>query len=74
MCGDDRFRGEAGAFVFLPRGLPHMFLGVGDPAARVLVLMLPGGLAQIFTETDRARVDAIFVAHGVKTVGPPLGA
>jgi mannose-6-phosphate isomerase-like protein (cupin superfamily) len=71
VCGDERFRGEAGAFVFLPRGLPHSFLGVSEPSARVLVLVIPGGLEQIFLETGE-QVDTTLHAHGVEAVGPPL--
>jgi hypothetical protein len=63
--------GEAGAFVFLPRGLPHSFLGVSEPPARVLVLLIPGGLEQIFLETGEA-LQTVLRAHGVETVGPPL--
>jgi quercetin dioxygenase-like cupin family protein len=72
VCGDERFRGEAGAFVFLPRGLPHSFLGASDPEARVLVLLAPGGLEELFAESDPERLDAILRAHGVDIVGPPL--
>jgi quercetin dioxygenase-like cupin family protein len=71
-CGDERFRGEAGAFVFLPRGLPHTFLGVGPTAARVLILLLPGGLEELFLATDAERVHAVLRTHGVEIVGPPL--
>jgi quercetin dioxygenase-like cupin family protein len=71
-CGDERFRGEAGAFVFLPRGLPHSFLGVSAPTARVLVLLIPGGLEELFLESDPERIYAILRAHGVEIVGPPL--
>jgi mannose-6-phosphate isomerase-like protein (cupin superfamily) len=72
VCGEQRFRGEAGAFVFLPRGLPHTFLGVGPGAARVLILLLPGGLEELFLETDAERVHAVLRKHGVEIVGPPL--
>jgi quercetin dioxygenase-like cupin family protein len=34
ICGDERFRGTAGAFAYLPRDVPHSFLGVGDEPAR----------------------------------------
>jgi mannose-6-phosphate isomerase-like protein (cupin superfamily) len=71
-CGDERFRAEAGAFVFLPRGLPHTFLGVGPTAARVLILLLPGGLEELFLATDAERVHAALRTHGVEIVGPPL--
>ena len=33
VCGDERFRSTAGAFVYLPRDVPHSFLGVGDEPA-----------------------------------------
>jgi mannose-6-phosphate isomerase-like protein (cupin superfamily) len=56
VCGDERFRGEAGAFAFLPRGIPHSFLGVSEPAARALMLVVPGGLEEIFNR-DRLRTD-----------------
>jgi mannose-6-phosphate isomerase-like protein (cupin superfamily) len=72
VCGDERFRGEAGAFVFLPRGLPHTFLGVSEAAARVLVMLVPAGLEEIFFETDRERLEELLRAHGVEVVGPPL--
>jgi mannose-6-phosphate isomerase-like protein (cupin superfamily) len=72
VCDGERFRAEAGAFVFLPRGLPHTFIGLTRPSARVLVLLTPGGLERIFVETNPEQLDAILQASGVETVGPPL--
>lgn len=74
VCGDERFRGEAGAFAFLPRGIPHSFLGVSEPAARALMLVVPGGLEEIFTETDSERMEAALASHGIEFVGPSLTA
>jgi hypothetical protein len=37
----------------------------------VLVLLIPGGLEQIFLETGEA-LQTVLRAHGVETVGPPL--
>ena len=70
-CGDEDFRAEAGAFVYLPRGIPHAFLGLRQEPARVLVLLLPGGLEKAFV--DPARFDELLARHGVEVVGPPLG-
>lgn len=53
VCGDERFRAEQGAIVYLPRGVSHSFLGVSDEAARVLVLMLPAGLEEAFADPER---------------------
>jgi len=72
LCDGQRFRAGTGGFVFLPRGLAHTFLGVSEPDARVLVLMIPAGLERIFLETDPDRVDALLHSAGVETVGPPL--
>jgi len=72
VCGQERFRAEAGALAFLPRGLPHTFLGVSDPGARVLILLLPGGLEELFTQTDPARLDQMLRDHHVQIVGPAL--
>jgi quercetin dioxygenase-like cupin family protein len=70
VCGDQRFRAEAGAFVYLPRGIPHTFLGISEEPSRVLVLLLPGGLEEAFTEP--ARFDEVLGRRDVKVVGPPL--
>ena len=71
VCGDCEFRAHAGAFVYLPRGLPHTFLGIGVEAARVLVLFLPGGLEDAFAEPQRFH--ELLSARHVQVVGPPLG-
>lgn len=42
VCAGEFFRTEAGAFTFLPRGLPHTFIGVAEPASRVLILLIRG--------------------------------
>ena len=47
-CGADTFVGEAGSFVFVPRGMPHGYT-VGPNGGRVLVIT-PAGLEQYFAE------------------------
>jgi mannose-6-phosphate isomerase-like protein (cupin superfamily) len=70
-CGEEDFRAQAGAFVFLPRDVPHTFLGSGQEPARVLVLFVPGGLEEAFEHTGR--FGELLEHHGVEVVGPPLG-
>lgn len=43
VCGGHPFRAEAGATVFLPRGVPHAFAVEGDHPARMMVLTVPAG-------------------------------
>ncbi len=70
VCGPERFRAEAGSLAYLPRGTPHTFLGVSEDPARVLILLIPGGLEQAFDEPGRFH--ELLAAHGVEIVGPPL--
>jgi quercetin dioxygenase-like cupin family protein len=70
VCGDQRFRAEPGAFAYLPRGVPHTFLGVSAEPARVLVLFLPGGLEEAFAQPGRFR--EVLPRHHVEVIGPPL--
>ena len=72
VCGEERFRAEAGAFAYMPRGIPHTFLGIGEEPARVLVMFLPGGVEEAFAQPDR--FDEILRASNVEVVGPPLSA
>jgi mannose-6-phosphate isomerase-like protein (cupin superfamily) len=68
FCGDEQFRARAGSFVFLPRGVPHTFLGISEEPSRVLVLLVPGGLEEAFA--DPARFDELLEEHDVEVVGP----
>ena len=70
VCGDQRFRAESGAFVLLPRGIPHTFLGVSQQPSHVLVLLLPGGLEDAFA--NPSRFHEILRDRDVELVGPPL--
>jgi mannose-6-phosphate isomerase-like protein (cupin superfamily) len=70
VCGDERFRVQDGAFVFLPRTVPHTFLGISEEPARALVMFLPGGLEEAFAEPGRFH--QLLQDHDVEVVGPPL--
>jgi quercetin dioxygenase-like cupin family protein len=70
VCGEKTFRAESGAFAYLPRGIPHTFLGISEEPSRVLVLLLPGGLEEAFAEP--ARFQELLEEHHVEVVGPPL--
>jgi quercetin dioxygenase-like cupin family protein len=70
VCGDEWFRGTAGAFVYLPRDVPHSFLGVGDEPSRVLVLLVPAGLEEAFANPDG--FEEVMRRRRVEVVGPPL--
>lgn len=74
VCGEERFRAEAGALAYLPRGIPHTFLGVSEQPARVLVMLLPGGLEEFFAQSDPDRLRETLREHHVEVVGPPLTA
>ena len=45
--GGENLYGEAGAFVSLPRGIPHTF-SVETPSAHFLVINTPGGFERMF--------------------------
>src|SRR5262249_17285342 len=48
-CGDDSWELEQGAFVFLPRGVPHAWDVIGDRAT-VMIMTAPGGLDEFLAE------------------------
>lgn len=84
--GDDEFTRGPGEFVFGPREVPHCFK-VLDGGARVLVLMTPGGMEEMFVEGgvpahegmlapavgyDMEKVTALAVKYGWDVLGPPM--
>lgn len=70
-CGGDAFDAAAGSFVFLPRGRPHRFWAAG-PAARLLLIAVPGGIEDYFVEINAASSDAergrIGERYGIRAV------
>src|SRR3954469_5979382 len=79
--GDEEHRAPAGAFVFVPRGMPHAFHNDGDRPARILVLFTPSGMERFFdafAALDPGAVAPEAFARigrevGMEVVGPPLG-
>ncbi len=72
VCGKERFRTEAGALAYLPRGLPHTFLGISEQPARGLILLTPAGLEELFTVSDPSWFAEVLRRHHVEAVGPSL--
>ena len=52
-CGGDAFDATAGSFVFLPRGRPHRFQAKDQPA-RLLLVVVPGGIEDYFGQINKA--------------------
>jgi mannose-6-phosphate isomerase-like protein (cupin superfamily) len=48
--GEQRFEVGPGAFLWMPRGLPHTFANLGDEPVRGIGLINPSGLERFFAE------------------------
>ena len=46
--GDDEFVAEAGSYILKPRGIPHTFWNPADQPARILEIITPSGLEEMF--------------------------
>ena len=86
-CGDRSFRAGPGAFVFLPRGVPHTFVVETDTPVRMLTLLTPGGGEGVFIDAGRpaerdglppaappdiAALKRVSEQYGAEIVGPPM--
>jgi quercetin dioxygenase-like cupin family protein len=78
---DDVQSAPAGAFMFVPRGVPHCFQAIGERPARILIVFTPSGMEAFFTGLSEAiakgsdPVEAFREsgeAAGMTVVGPPL--
>lgn len=66
---------QAGDYVFLPRGVAHVYRVDGNGVARVLLLSSPPGLENYFRDAAPDPLDlGVNRAHGIEPVGPPLRA
>ena len=50
-------RATPGSFVQMPKGSKHWFRNVSDSAAKMFVLVAPGGMEDLFSETGTPVVD-----------------
>jgi quercetin dioxygenase-like cupin family protein len=89
-CGDDETTIGAGAWVSLPRGVPHTYLVLGDEPARILVVHDNANFRDFIRELSvpadarvlppnpkipsREELARAAGAHELTTVGPPLSA
>lgn len=85
QLGEHRSEADAGAFVWMPRGVGHTFSNAGPDPVHVLVVAVPGGLEEMFAEQaayfaslqgppDLAVLEDIGARHGGTTLGPPIRA
>ena len=51
--GEQCIRAVPGAYVFAPRGVPHIFKVEGNASARMLTFNYPAGFEQFFVELGR---------------------
>ena len=59
--GDDEFIAEAGSYILKPRQIPHVFWNPDDSPARILEIITPSGLEEMFAtfgELGPRRTDA----------------
>ena len=73
LLGDQEVFAEAGDLVFKPRGQWHTFWNPGDTPTRILELISPGGLEDLFrelgapgVELDPATLPALAARYGCK--------
>jgi quercetin dioxygenase-like cupin family protein len=78
--GDERFTLAPGDLVFCPRGIPHAWAHLTDEPATLLVGVSPAGTLEEFfrkgcaatTPPTPEETAALFAAHGMRVVGPPI--
>lgn len=81
QVGDKHYRLKAGDTIFLPRGVPHTFSQL-SAESHMLFMFTPAGDMEAFFREQGALKGvptpeegaALFAAHGMKVVGPPLEA
>jgi quercetin dioxygenase-like cupin family protein len=78
QVGDERFQLGPGDSLFAPRQIPHVWAFVGEQRGRLVVAFTPAGKMEgFFRETTKTNAmptqdPALWLAHGMQVVGPPL--
>jgi quercetin dioxygenase-like cupin family protein len=79
QVGDQRFQGGPGDTIFMPRDVPHGFIQLSESALMMVAYQPAGQMEAFFRGTaawtsppTKEEVAAMFAAHGMKVVGPPI--
>ncbi len=78
VVGDQRFALKAGDTLLAPRRIPHVWAYVGNTVGRMLITFTPPGAMEDFfrvvSKGDAMPVQdpALWRAHGMELLGPPL--
>ncbi len=76
--GQERLTLRPGDSLLGPRNVPHVWAHVGDTTGRILIAFMPAGqMEAFFREVTKANAmppqePALWRAHGMELVGPPL--
>lgn len=76
--GQERIRMRPGDSLLAPRRVPHVWAYVGDARGRMLITFAPAGkMEDFFREVTKsnampAQIPALWRAHGMELLGPPL--
>jgi quercetin dioxygenase-like cupin family protein len=76
--GAQRFSLKAGDSLLAPRKIPHVWAYVGETRGRMVIVFTPAGqMEAFFREVAKANAmppqdPALWRAHGMELVGPPL--
>ena len=83
-AGERTFEGDAGAFVFVPRGIDHAYWNAGKTPAKMLITISPPGFERYFEELaegleaagndEQAAMGvrkALSERYDIEVVGPP---
>jgi mannose-6-phosphate isomerase-like protein (cupin superfamily) len=80
LVGDAAIDGEAGSFVFAPRGVPHTFARQPGDDLKMLLMIAPAALERFFDEVSRlsdseqqdpSMLSTLAARYGVQVLGPP---
>ena len=79
QVGEDRYQLKIGDSIFLPRKVPHAWTQV-SPTGKMMVTLQPAGkleeffvvMAALKNPPSKEEMAAIFAAHEMEIVGPPL--
>ena len=73
-CGDHTWRATTGAFVWLPRGIPHGYAVDGEETLRTLAMAMPAGFDRFIAEAGEPAQARQLPPPGPKNIEKMLAA